>query len=111
MPNGTSTKLNEPGEAKALRAVFGEEMPLVTSTKSMTGHLLGAASAIEGISCVLSIRDGVIPPTINYDTPDPECMVNLVANEAREVEVEIAMSNSLGFGGHNAALILKKYHG
>jgi 3-oxoacyl-[acyl-carrier-protein] synthase II len=109
--HGTSTKLNEPGEAKALRAVFGEDMPLVTSTKSMTGHLLGAASAIEGISCVLSIRDGIIPPTINYDTPDPDCMVNLVANEAREVNVEIAMSNSLGFGGHNAALILKKYHG
>ncbi|MFP6598611.1 MAG: beta-ketoacyl-ACP synthase II, partial [Candidatus Hydrogenedentota bacterium] len=109
--HGTSTKLNEPGEAKALCAVFGEEMPLVTSTKSMTGHLLGAASVIEGISCVLSIRDGVIPPTINYDTPDPDCMVNLVANEAREVDVEIAMSNSLGFGGHNAALVLKKYHG
>lgn len=109
--HGTSTKLNEPGEAKALRAVFGEDMPLVTSTKSMTGHLMGAASAIEGISCVLSILHGIIPPTINYDTPDPECMVNLVANEAREVVVEVAMSNSLGFGGHNATLIVKKYHG
>ena len=109
--HGTSTKLNEPGETRALNAVFGPDMPLVTSTKSMTGHLLGAASAIEGISCVLSIRDGIIPPTINYETPDPDCIVNLVANEAREVEVNIAMSNSLGFGGHNAALILKRYHG
>ncbi|MFP6581301.1 MAG: beta-ketoacyl-ACP synthase II [Candidatus Hydrogenedentota bacterium] len=109
--HGTSTQLNEPGETKALNTVFGEEMPLVTSTKSMTGHLLGAASAIEGISCVLSIRDSIIPPTINYETPDPECMVNLVANEARESAVEIAMSNSLGFGGHNATLIVKKYHG
>ncbi len=109
--HGTSTSLNEKGEAQALRTVFGEDMPFVTSTKSMTGHLLGAASAIEGISCVLSIRDGIIPPTINYETPDPECMVNLVANEAREVAVEVAMSNSLGFGGHNASLLLKKYHG
>lgn len=109
--HGTSTTLNEKGESKALHAVFGEEMPYVTSTKSMTGHLLGAASAIEGISCVLSIRDGIIPPTINYENPDPECQVNLVANEAREVPVEIAMSNSLGFGGHNASLILKRYHG
>lgn len=109
--HGTSTKLNEPGETRALNAVFGPDMPLVTSTKSMTGHLLGAASAIEGISCVLSIRDGIIPPTINYETPDPDCIVNLVANEACEVEVNIAMSNSLGFGGHNAALILKRYHG
>ena len=109
--HGTSTKLNEPGETKALLSVFGQDMPFVTSTKSMTGHLLGAASVLEGISCVLSIRDGIIPPTINYETPDPECMVNLVANEAREVPVEVAMSNSLGFGGHNAALILKRYHG
>ena len=109
--HGTSTTLNEKGEAQALHAVFGEAMPYVTSTKSMTGHLLGAASAIEGISCVLSIRDGIIPPTINHENPDPECEVNLVANEAREAVVEVAMSNSLGFGGHNASLILKKYHG
>ena len=109
--HGTSTKLNEQGESQALRTVFGEDMPYVTSTKSMTGHLLGAASAIEGISCVLSIRDGVIPPTINYETPDPDCPVNLVANEAKEATVNVAMSNSLGFGGHNASLILKRYNG
>lgn len=109
--HGTSTTLNEKGESQALHTVFGDAMPYVTSTKSMTGHLLGAASAIEGISCVLSIRDGIIPPTINYETPDPDCKVNLVANEARETKVNIAMSNALGFGGHNASLILQKYNG
>lgn len=109
--HGTSTSLNEKGESMALHTVFGEDMPFVTSTKSMTGHLLGAASAIEGISCVLSIRDGIIPPTINYENPDPDCMVNLVANEARQAPVDVAMSNSLGFGGHNATLIIKRYNG
>src|SRR5690606_22291020 len=107
--HGTSTPLNEPGEARALRAVFGEDMPLVSSTKSMTGHLLGAASAIEAVACVETIRHGIIPPNINFETPDPECTVNLVANEAREANVAIAVSNSLGFGGHNAALVLRRY--
>lgn len=107
--HGTSTPLNEVGESRALRAVFGEDMPLVTSTKSMTGHLLGAAGAIESVASVLAIRDGVIPPTINYETPDPECEVNLVANEAREANVAIALTNSLGFGGHNAVLVFKRY--
>ena len=107
--HGTSTRHNEPAEAKALRAIFGDSMPLVTSTKSMTGHLLGAAGAIEAIACILSIREGLIPPTINFETPDPECEVNLVANEAREADVAIALSNSLGFGGHNAAIILRRY--
>lgn len=107
--HGTSTKYNEIAEALALRAVFGEDMPPVSSTKSMTGHLLGAAGAIEAIACVLAIRDGVLPPNINYENPDPECMVNLVANEAREARVDAAMSNSLGFGGHNASLIVARY--
>lgn len=107
--HGTSTPLNEPGEAKALRAVFGEDMPYVTSTKSMTGHLLGGASAIEAISCILTIRDNIIPPTINFETPDPECLVNLVANEAMETRVDVVMSNSLGFGGHNASLLMRRY--
>ncbi len=107
--HGTSTVLNEIGEAKSLRTVFGEEMPLVSSTKSMTGHLLGASGAIEAIACIMAIREGVIPPSINFDTPDPECAVNLVANEAREADVAIAVSNSLGFGGHNAALVLQQY--
>ena len=107
--HGTSTTLNEPGEAKALRAVFGESMPLVSSTKSMTGHLLGAAGAIEAIASIMAIRDGIIPPNINFETPDPECIVNLVANTARQAKVAIAVSNSLGFGGHNAALVLRRY--
>ncbi len=107
--HGTSTMLNEPGEAKALRAVFGEDMPLVSSTKSMTGHLLGAAGAIEAIASIMAIRDGIIPPNINFETPDPECMVNLVANTARQAQIAIVISNSLGFGGHNAALVLRRY--
>ena len=107
--HGTSTQYNEVGEAKALRAVFGDAMPPVSSTKSMTGHLLGAASAIEAIACVFTMREGVIPPNINFDTPDPECEVNLVANHAREARVDFAMSNSLGFGGHNAAIVLQRY--
>ncbi len=107
--HGTSTKLNDVGECKALQAVFGDDKPLTSSTKSMIGHLLGAAGGVEAIVCVLSIRDGIIPPNINYETPDPECQLNLVANEAREAEVSATMSNSLGFGGHNASLILTKY--
>lgn len=109
--HGTSTKHNDSAESLALRDVFGEKMPPVSSTKSMTGHLLGAAGSLEAIICMLAIRDGVLPPSINYDTPDPECPVNIVANEAREAKVAIAMSNSLGFGGHNASLILKRYDG
>ncbi len=107
--HGTSTPLNEPGEARALRLVFGEDMPPVSSTKSMTGHLLGAAGAVEAIASIEAIRHGVIPPNINFETPDPECLVNLVANEAREADVAIVVSNSLGFGGHNAALVLRRY--
>ncbi len=108
-PHGTSTKLNDASEAKALRKVFGDNMPPSSSTKSMVGHLLGAAGAVEALACVMSIRDGIIHPNINYETPDPECDIDIVANEAREARVNIAMSNSLGFGGHNASLILRKY--
>jgi len=107
--HGTSTKLNDAGECKALHVVFGEETPLASSTKSMMGHLLGAAGGVEAVICLLSIRDGVVPPNINYETPDPECQLNLVANEARETPVKATMSNSLGFGGHNASIILTKY--
>jgi len=107
--HGTSTKYNDAAECMALHVVFGEAMPPVSSTKSMTGHLLGAAGAIEAIACLLAIRDGVLPPSINYETPDPECVVNLVANEARKSDIAVAMSNSLGFGGHNASLIFKRY--
>jgi len=107
--HGTSTQHNDPMECRALRTVFGEAMPPVSSTKSMTGHLLGAAGAVEAVACLLAIRDGVIPPNINYETPDPECVLNLVANQAREARVAFAMSNSLGFGGHNASIIFKNY--
>lgn len=109
--HGTSTALNDAGETKALKLVFGEKMPLVSSTKSMIGHLLGAAGAVEALACLLAIRDNVCPPNINYDTPDPDCDVNIIANEAREARVKIVMSNSLGFGGHNASILLGAYAG
>jgi 3-oxoacyl-[acyl-carrier-protein] synthase II len=107
--HGTSTKYNDLAESRALRIVFGEAMPPVSSTKSMVGHLLGAAGAVEAIATLMAIREGVLPPSINYETPDPECPINIIANEAREADVAIAMSNSLGFGGHNSSVILKRY--
>ena len=81
----------------------------ISSTKSMTGHLLGAAGGVEAIISVLSIKEGIIPPTINYQTPDPECDLDYVPNEARKQEINVALSNSLGFGGHNATIVFKKY--
>ncbi len=107
--HGTGTVHNDPAEVCALRRVFGDAMPPVSSTKSMTGHLLGAAGAVEVIACLLAVRDGILPPSINYETPDPECDLNLVANEAREADVAMALSNSLGFGGHNASIVLRRY--
>ncbi|MCK5581766.1 MAG: beta-ketoacyl-ACP synthase II [Candidatus Omnitrophica bacterium] len=109
--HGTSTKLNDKVETQAIKTVFKEQaknIP-VSSTKSMTGHLLGAAGGIELIACVQALRDNIIPPTINYETPDPDCDLDYVPNTAREIEVNTAMSNSLGFGGHNASLIVKKF--
>jgi len=107
--HGTSTPLNDKGETLAIRAVFGAHADklAVSSTKSMTGHLLGAAGAVELIACVLAIRDGVVPPTINYQVPDPECDLDYVPNEARAMKVRTALSNSLGFGGHNVSLLVK----
>ena len=108
--HGTSTVVGDPQETAALKTVFGDRVRglAVSSTKSMTGHLLGAAGAIESIACLLAIRHGVLPPTINYDTPDPACDLDYVANEAREVRVDGVMSNSFGFGGHNAALVFSR---
>lgn len=109
--HGTSTHYNDLYETQAIKAVFGShayELP-ISSTKSMTGHLLGAAGAIEAIFSVLSIKDGVIPPTINYETADPELDLDYVPNEARKGELNVVLSNSLGFGGHNATLVFKKY--
>jgi 3-oxoacyl-[acyl-carrier-protein] synthase II len=108
--HGTSTELNDKGETQAIHQVFGSfaSKVAVSSTKSMTGHLLGAAGAIEAIACIFSLVHGVIPPTINLENPDPECDLDYVPNKARESRINIAMSNSLGFGGHNATIILRK---
>jgi 3-oxoacyl-[acyl-carrier-protein] synthase II len=109
--HGTSTQLNDKSETRAVKTVFGEtayKFP-ISSTKSMTGHLLGAAGAIEAIFCVKAIETGKIPPTINYQTPDPELDLDYVPNKLREQKVDVAMSNSFGFGGHNACLIVGRY--
>jgi 3-oxoacyl-[acyl-carrier-protein] synthase II len=108
--HGTSTPLNDKLETQALKTVFGRvahDVP-ISSTKSMTGHLLGAAGVVEAIVCVLAIRDGKLPPTINYEHPDPECDLDYVPNVARERRVDVALTNSLGFGGHNCTLIIGK---
>lgn len=109
--HGTSTKYNDEFETQAIKDVFGESAysVAVSSTKSMTGHLLGAAGGIEAIVCAKAIQDGFIPATINYKTPDPVCDLDIVPNEGRNQDVEYAMSNSLGFGGHNATIVFKKY--
>lgn len=108
--HGTSTVVGDPQETAALKGVFGARADelAVSSTKSMTGHLLGAAGAVESIACLLALKHGVLPPTINYETPDPACDLDYVANEAREVQVDGVMSNSFGFGGHNAALVFTR---
>lgn len=106
--HGTSTPLNDRSESAAIKTVFGErayDIP-ISSTKSMTGHLLGAAGALEAIICVKVLQDGVLPPTINYETPDPDCDLDYIPNSARKVQVRRVMSNSFGFGGHNATIIL-----
>ena len=105
--HGTSTQPNDREETAAIKQVFGDHAYtlMVSSTKSMTGHLLGAAGALEAIVCLLAMRDGCIPPTINYTTPDPACDLDYVPNAARARQIHIALSNSMGFGGHNASLI------
>jgi 3-oxoacyl-(acyl-carrier-protein) synthase len=105
--HATSTPAGDVAEARAVRAVFaGAERLAVSATKSMTGHLLGAAGALEAIFCVRALETGVLPPTINLETPDPECALDHVANKARRQEIRVALSNSFGFGGTNAALVL-----
>jgi 3-oxoacyl-[acyl-carrier-protein] synthase II len=109
--HGTSTPLGDKCETAALKTVFGPHARTlaISSTKSMTGHLLGASGAIETAVCALAIRDNVVPPTINYETPDPDCDLDYVPNQARQLPVNICVNNSLGFGGHNATLVLKRY--
>jgi 3-oxoacyl-[acyl-carrier-protein] synthase II len=111
--HGTSTPLNDKSETAAIKTVFGEQayqIP-VSSTKSMTGHLLGASGAVEAIFSALAIREGVLPPTINYETPDPVCDLDYVPNAARKVSPRHVMSNSFGFGGHNATLVFSRFEG
>ncbi len=109
--HGTSTQLNDTMETRAIKIVFGDhayKVP-ISSTKSMLGHLIGCAGATEALICILSIMNGIIPPTINYDHPDPDCDLDYVPNVAREEKVNTALSNSFGFGGHNSVLIFRKY--
>ncbi len=105
--HGTSTSLNDPIETAAVSTVFGDPPP-VSSTKSMTGHLLGGAGALEAVATILALQDQLLPPTINLDNPDPNCDLDYVSHEARPVSFDYAMSNSFGFGGHNTSLILKR---
>ena len=109
--HGTSTHLNDSCETSAIKSAFGEaaKKVMVSSTKSNTGHLLGAAGGVEAVACAKAIQDSFVPPTINYQVPDEECDLDVVPNKGREIEVKYAMSNSLGFGGHNSSIVLKKY--
>lgn len=109
--HGTSTHLNDAGETAAVKTVFGSHAYklAMSSTKSMTGHMLGAAGAVEAIFTALSLHDSFLPATIHYQTPDPECDLDVVPNEGRSAEIRYAMSNSLGFGGHNGSLLMKKW--
>ncbi len=109
--HGTATQLNDLSETRAIKATFGDlayEIP-VSSTKSMTGHMMGTTGALEAILCVLAVRDNIVPPTINYHTPDPDCDLDYVPNEAREQPVRVAISNAFGFGGHNSVLTIREY--
>jgi 3-oxoacyl-(acyl-carrier-protein) synthase len=109
--HGTSTKLNDKIETLSIKKALGAHANkvMVSSTKSMTGHLLGAAGGVEFVICCLAIKDNVVPPTINYEYPDPDCDLDYVPNTARKTQVKVCLSNSLGFGGHNATLAVKRF--
>jgi 3-oxoacyl-[acyl-carrier-protein] synthase II len=109
--HGTSTPPGDLGESKAIEAVFGEHAfkLAVSSTKSMHGHLLGAAGAVEGVATALALYHGILPPTINYEYPDPECRLDYVPNVARDAQVDIAISNGFGFGGHNTSVVFGRH--
>ncbi len=109
--HGTATPLNDAAETKAIKAAFGDQaynIP-ISSTKSMTGHMMGATGALEAIFCVQAIQESVVPPTIHYETPDPECDLDYIPNVARDHKVNVAISNAFGFGGHNAVMVVRKY--
>jgi beta-ketoacyl-acyl-carrier-protein synthase II len=109
--HGTATPLNDLSETKAVKAAFGDlayKIP-ISSTKSMTGHMMGATGALEAVFCVQAIREGVLPPTIHYETPDPDCDLDYIPNQARESRIDLAISNAFGFGGHNAVLAVRRY--
>jgi 3-oxoacyl-(acyl-carrier-protein) synthase len=109
--HGTATPANDPAETAAIKSVMGDQaykIP-VSSTKSMTGHMMGATGALEAAICIYAIRDGIIPPTINYTTPDPLCDLDYVPNEARKGRVNYAINNSFGFGGHNSVVVFKRF--
>ncbi len=109
--HGTATQLNDLSETKAVKHAFGDlayKVP-ISSTKSMTGHMMGATGALEAIICVQAIRDGILPPTIHYQTPDPQCDLDVIPNEAREKKIDLAISNAFGFGGHNAVLAIRRF--
>jgi 3-oxoacyl-[acyl-carrier-protein] synthase II len=110
-PHATSTPAGDIAETQAMKKVFGAHAYklAISATKSMTGHLLGAAGAIEAVATALALQTGTIPPTINLDTPDPECDLDYVPHRSRKIDPKIALSNSFGFGGHNATLVMKKY--
>ena len=108
--HGTSTKLNDAGETRAFKEVLGDRAykAHISSTKSMTGHMLGATGAVEGIAAALALKDGIVPPTINYREPDPECDLDYTPNKAVKAELEMALSTTFGFGGHNACIVIRK---
>jgi len=110
--HGTSTPLGDASETRVIKIALGEEKARktpISSTKGATGHCLGASGAIEAIACTLAVQRDVVPPTINYDVPDPECDLDYIPNEAREWKTDIALSNNFGFGGHNACLVIRKF--
>jgi 3-oxoacyl-[acyl-carrier-protein] synthase II len=110
--HATSTPVGDVAETRTIKEVFGKrayDIP-ISATKSMIGHMLGATGAVEAIACIMSIQEGIIHPTINYDTPDPECDLDYVPNEARRVKVDVAISNSFGLGGQNAVLVLGRHN-
>ena len=109
--HGTSTPMGDGQETTAIKNAFGDHafQLALSSTKSMTGHLLGAAGAVESIACLMAIKHGIIPPTINYENPDPNCDLDYCPNEARELDVDYVLNNSFGFGGHNVALVFGRF--